>query len=171
MTAKSKAETTQMLKVEGAVELYSSFFDRIEESIRAAVSDALNKALAEARESTPKVQPLPKYRGLELDLDEPIKASKALRDKRSWPKTKEGRGMIDTKTLAKLMDISYRALFSFMSQGAILEPVTIGNRMKRWPIEEVMSWIYNGCASTEQWSKIRKTVIRDYRLTFIHLDK
>jgi predicted DNA-binding transcriptional regulator AlpA len=79
------------------------------------------------------------------------------------PEIKDGQGMIDAKALAKFLDVSYRFLYRLMAEGALPTPVTLGGRSKRWPLEEIMAWVFHGCAPGDRWRMIRTAAMREYR--------
>lgn len=71
--------------------------------------------------------------------------------------------MVDGKTLAAFLDISYRALYKLMAEGALPEPVAHIGNIKRWSTEKLMAWVLIGCPRIEDWKRKRIQAIRDYR--------
>lgn len=56
---------------------------------------------------------------------------------------------------AELLGISERHLWSLHAAGRVPRPVSLG-RSKRWPIEELRSWLAAGSPSRDKWEASRK---------------
>jgi predicted DNA-binding transcriptional regulator AlpA len=59
--------------------------------------------------------------------------------------------MIDTRTFAGLLSISYRHLIRLQDLKEVPEPVHLG-RLIRWPLAEVLEWIEADCPSQKAWA-------------------
>ena len=75
--------------------------------------------------------------------------------KREAPPPRE-EGLIDSSSVARLLNISRRTLARLMSEGAIPEPVRITNKIVRWRVEELREWIECDCPNRKQWEDMRR---------------
>ena len=50
----------------------------------------------------------------------------------------------DVKGLAGVLAVSVRHLWRMVSAGSIPQPVRIGKKLKRWPVEEIRAWLRAG---------------------------
>lgn len=71
--------------------------------------------------------------------------------------------MIDAPTLARFLDVSDRLLYRLIAEAAVSDPVVVGRQTKRWLVEAVMAWVFNGCAPGDKRRRIRKSALPKYR--------
>jgi predicted DNA-binding transcriptional regulator AlpA len=95
-----------------------------------------------------------------LDERERKKAGTVLGGPLVLPEIQEGQGMIDAKALARFLDVSYRCLYRLMAEGALPAPITLGGRSKRWSLEEIMAWVFQGCPPSDRWRMVRTEALR-----------
>jgi predicted DNA-binding transcriptional regulator AlpA len=154
------------LAVSGEVQVTETFFhhldERIRESVGSAMADALDRLQNQLSTLAPSQQQSKAGGGLKLAQGEAERAKNA-RGGSLGLKLNEGQGMIDGKALAIFLDISYRALYRLMAEGAIPDSISLGGRMKRWSVEDILAWVMNGCPRAEHWKRRRVQAIRDYR--------
>jgi predicted DNA-binding transcriptional regulator AlpA len=105
---------------------------------------------------SPKPSPLiTETKGLDLHETEKLKAAD-LRTALIMGKIPEDAGLlIDGKTLAKLLNVSYRTIYRLQSLKSMPESVKIGN-MVRWRLAEIIEWVDNGCPSKCQMPEYKK---------------
>lgn len=60
--------------------------------------------------------------------------------------------LIDSKTFARLLNVSYRTLYRLIDLKAVPQPVHLG-RIIRWRIDEVLEWIEADCPRQNNWSR------------------
>jgi len=156
------------LSLAGEVRVSESFFERLAERIEACIHTAVSESVEERlrERADPKAaesERVPANPGLKLtDGERGLAAS--LRRGTCGLNLENGQGMIDAKAMASFLDISQRAFYRLMSEGAVPKPASLGGRIKRWPIEEVLAWVMNGCPREENWQRCRVRAIRDYRV-------
>jgi predicted DNA-binding transcriptional regulator AlpA len=63
--------------------------------------------------------------------------------------------LLDTKQVAKLLDIGERTLWRYWNSGRVLKPIKIGNAV-RWNAVELRQWVEAGCPRHERWEKRRR---------------
>ncbi|NLE57162.1 MAG: hypothetical protein GX616_02290 [Planctomycetes bacterium] len=172
-TAETRSAEThsKMLAVNADFSLMQPFFDRmaatIDESVKKAVAESLvglRETLADERVAPP-TAPGPGSSadtGVALASEEQKKAAAVLAHRGLDLNVKDGQMMIDGKTLARLLDISYRALYRYVDMGAIPRPVAIGNVLKKWSLPEMLAWVEQGCPPAAHWQRIRRTAMRNY---------
>lgn len=59
--------------------------------------------------------------------------------------------MIDTRTTAKLLNISPRTLHRLDEEQAIPQPMRIGKKVIRWRLAEIRAWMDAGCPPRRIW--------------------
>ena len=62
--------------------------------------------------------------------------------------------LLDTRTVAKLLNVSDRTVWSYSNSGEMLRPIKIGSAV-RWPRDEFVAWINAGCPTHDEWVKMR----------------
>jgi excisionase family DNA binding protein len=65
-------------------------------------------------------------------------------------------GLIDTITVARLLNVSRNTVSRLVEEGAFPEPVRLGGNIIRWRAEELREWIENDCPSRQRWEEIRQ---------------
>jgi prophage regulatory protein len=60
--------------------------------------------------------------------------------------------LLDTKQVAKLLNIGERTLWRYWNSGRVPKPIKIGGAV-RWQAAELREWIDAGCPTTEVWMK------------------
>jgi predicted DNA-binding transcriptional regulator AlpA len=73
-------------------------------------------------------------------------------------------GLIDLKTLARLMNVAQRTVYAFLSERAIPKPIHISGRLTRWRADEIRSWIESGCPPQDEWEQMRERRFSDWPL-------
>jgi predicted DNA-binding transcriptional regulator AlpA len=64
-------------------------------------------------------------------------------------------GLIDMKTVARLMKVAQRTAYRFLSMGAMPKPLRLSGKVVRWRADEIRSWIENGCPPQDRWEEMR----------------
>lgn len=161
--------TPPMIAVEGQVRMLDGFFEHLDERIGIAVREAVASAMSEVKLPTASVQAgggaarVERDDGVELAADERKAARGARQTLESKLGLDDGQGMIDTKSFARFLAVSPRALYSLMAEGALPKPVSLAGRIRRWSIEEVLAWVMEGCPREEHWKRSRVLALRKYR--------
>ena len=62
----------------------------------------------------------------------------------------------DVRGLAKALDVSVRHLWRMVSAGSIPQPLQIGKRLRRWPVEEIRTWLRAGSPDRVTWERMKK---------------
>lgn len=154
-----------MLTLTGQVTLTNIFLAQLREDIGKALRDALEKhltgvntaSLISSKPETPDID-----RGIQLSEAERTAAARARTHSGVKLGLKDGQGLVDTKTLARFLDISPRTLFKMMVTHEMPTPISFG-RTKRWVMEEIQAWVYAGCPGEQRWNHTKKLAIRDFR--------
>lgn len=60
--------------------------------------------------------------------------------------------LLNSKQVAKLLDISERTLWGHSHSGRIPPPIKIGSAV-RWSIIELREWVEAGCPTQEEWER------------------
>lgn len=153
------------LTLSGELTLTDAFLTRLKEVVEEVVREILRDHLEEITKAASK-QAAPKT----PDIDRGIQVSEAERTAAARARTqsgvkfglKDGQGLVDTKTLARFLDISPRTLFKMMVTHEMPTPISFG-RTKRWVMEEIQAWVYAGCPGEQRWNHTKKLAIRDFR--------
>jgi len=132
----------------------TKFLDLFRETLEATLAQALVKPQATLdAKPTPvsaETMPSPKSTGIDLKAADRIKAAD-LRVALLLGKIPEDAGLlIDTKTFARLLDISSRTLARLQAEEAIPAPVQLGN-LKKWRLGEILEWIEADCPPLRVW--------------------
>jgi predicted DNA-binding transcriptional regulator AlpA len=131
---------------------------RLLELLRETLRSELQQALATTPvlpQPVPSSQPsepapAPKSTGLDLKAADRLKAAD-LRIALLMGKIPEDAGLlIDTKVLAKLLDVSKATLYRLQAEEAIPAPVQLGN-LKKWRLGEILEWIEADCPPLRVW--------------------
>ena len=67
------------------------------------------------------------------------------------PSDEEKRLLIDTREVARLLDVCDRTIFSMEKDGRMPPSIKIG-RAVRWNLEELRAWVNEGCPCQAEWS-------------------
>lgn len=134
-------------------------FDVFREVIETAVIDAMPKAQRppEAKAASPATEPppSPKSTGLDLSAEDRAKAAD-LRVALLMGKIPEDTGLlIDTKTLARLLDVSSRTIARLEAEEAMPASIQLGN-LKKWRLGEILEWIEADCPPLRIWVNKRQ---------------
>ncbi len=132
----------------------SRLLELMRETLRAELEQAL-AAMAVSPKPVPPSQPCepapaPKSTGLDLKAADRLKATD-LRIALLMGKIPEDAGLlIDTKALAKLLDVSKATLYRLQAEEAIPAPVQLGH-LRKWRLAEVLEWIEADCPPLRIW--------------------
>jgi predicted DNA-binding transcriptional regulator AlpA len=91
------------------------------------------------------------FRGTELKQSDKARAADLRTDLLMGKLPEDGGLLIDTKTLAKLLDVSPRHLIRLLDLKAVPEPIRLG-RLIRWRIGEIVEWIEADCPPQRAWT-------------------
>ena len=98
-------------------------------------------------------------RGVDLKPNDQIKAAD-LRVALLMGKIPEDTGLlIDTRTLARLLNISRRHVARLLAEQAVPEPIRLG-RAHRWRLSEILEWIEVDCPPQKVWNYKRQDSTR-----------
>jgi excisionase family DNA binding protein len=115
----------------------------------AVFKDSLESSLKKALAELPAFAASP---GTELKAMDRFKAAD-LRMQILLGKMPEDTGLlIDSRTFARLLNVSYRTLYRLIDLKAVPQPVHLG-RIIRWRIDEVLEWIEADCPRQNNWSR------------------
>lgn len=139
----------------GAIaERLSQAVEKAVEAELGKLATAVQKTVGQEAGSRPRRSnpPIITPEGVELPDEERAKAAD-LRTALLLGKIPEDSGiLIDSKTTAKLLNISHRTLYRLLSEGAMPEPVKVGGNMKRWRVAEILEWVDSDCPRKKHWS-------------------
>jgi excisionase family DNA binding protein len=135
--------------------------ERLSQAVEKSVQTELGK-LAAAIRTTASEEPVPvparskppviTPEGVDLHDEERAKVAD-LRTALLLGKVPENAGiLIDSKTTAKLLNVSHRTLYRLLDEGAMPGPVKIGGNMKRWRLAEILEWVDSDCPPQKFWS-------------------
>jgi predicted DNA-binding transcriptional regulator AlpA len=131
---------------------------RLLDLFREALEPMFAKAQSQVQTGTSPPQqiaePPPPYssavKGVDLKPTDQIKAAD-LQMALLMGKIPEDTGLlIDTRTLARLLNISPRHVCRLLDEKAIPDPVRLG-RLLRWRLVEILEWIEADCPSQKVW--------------------
>lgn len=89
---------------------------------------------------------------LKLSAEERLKAAD-LRTELLLGKVPDTAGLlVDTKVMAKLLNISTKTVYRMDQVQAIPPPVRIGENTVRWRLAEILAWIDAGCPRRRNWT-------------------
>ena len=95
-------------------------------------------------------------RGVELGPDEKLKAAD-LRAALLLGKVPEDTGiLVDTKTAARLLNVSARTWYRLCDIKAAPAPLRLGN-LVRWRLAEILAWVEANCPPQKHWSYSAKS--------------
>jgi predicted DNA-binding transcriptional regulator AlpA len=127
--------------------------DRICQSVEKVVSTQFAKLEAPQPESVPPpMRPIITPEGVDLLDSERLKAAD-LRTALLLGKFPEEQGiLIDSKAVAKLLNVSHRTLYRLLAERVVPEPVKVGTSIKRWRLAEILEWIDSDCPPQKHWT-------------------
>ena len=64
--------------------------------------------------------------------------------------------LIDAQEVARRLDLSERTVWRLVAAGKLPNPVSIGDKSKRWRAAEIRSWVAAGCPSRSEWEVSRQ---------------
>ncbi len=70
--------------------------------------------------------------------------------------------------VAQMLGVSRKAIYSFISRGAIPEPFKLGS-LTRWQRREIEAWIKADCPSATRWAVLRRGARADAGPICTHL--
>jgi predicted DNA-binding transcriptional regulator AlpA len=139
------------LKGTAVATVLQSFQETLEATLKKVLAEMANRITQTTANVQNGATPLTTKTGIDLSPSEKMKAAD-LRASLLTGKLPENCGLlIDTKTLAKLLDISVSQIYTLLAAEALLAPIQVG-RMKRWRLAEVLEWIDAGCPPQNLWS-------------------
>jgi predicted DNA-binding transcriptional regulator AlpA len=68
------------------------------------------------------------------------------------PHEPEEQLLIDTRALARQLDVAPRTVQRLRAAGKLPEPVELGGSVK-WRMDEVRRWVAAGCPTREDWKQ------------------
>jgi excisionase family DNA binding protein len=72
------------------------------------------------------------------------------------PAVPEGKGLINTRQVAKLLQLSERTVWAMANKNAMPKPIKLGTRV-RWAEEEIHAWVMAGCPANSDWQKVKNS--------------
>jgi len=133
--------------------------ERLAQAVEKAVHTELGKlAVAIQKTASPESPPIRSNppviipEGVEL-LDEERAKAADLRTALLVGKVPDNSGiLIDSKTTAKLLNVSYRTLFRLLDEKAMPQPVALGSNIKKWRLAEILEWVEADCPPQKHWT-------------------
>jgi len=83
----------------------------------------------------------------------------------SLPRPRSQKGMADDQLLlnsrqvAKLLNISQRTFWGYWNNGRIIQPIRVGRNV-RWSVIELRKWVEAGCPTQQEWEKLQSDTPR-----------
>jgi predicted DNA-binding transcriptional regulator AlpA len=70
--------------------------------------------------------------------------------------TRRGLLLIDANEVARRLDLSERTVWRLVAAGKLPNPISIGDKSKRWRAKDIRSWVAAGCPSRSEWEVQRE---------------
>ena len=139
------------------------FLDLIREALEPMIAKALSQVQTGTSPPQQDTEPPPLHssagKGVDLKPTDQIKAAD-IRVALLMGKIPEDSGLlIDTRTLARLLNISSRHVCRLLDEKAIPDPVRLG-RLLRWRLAEILEWIEADCPPQKVWDHKRQDSAR-----------
>jgi predicted DNA-binding transcriptional regulator AlpA len=65
--------------------------------------------------------------------------------------THQGLLLIDAQEVARRLGLSERTVWRLTAAGKLPNPISIGDKSKRWRAKEIRSWVAAGCPERSVW--------------------